>query len=285
MVSHYTYLVGWPKLDRWYYGKRSSAVTPKDDLWVNYFTSSKYVKEMRSIHGEPDVIEVRRVFSDREKCSKWETRVLRRMKVGRNNKMVNRTAQYPDFDRHGYVSVRDVDGKTMGVLVDDPRYISGELVPVGKGVPKTDDHKNKLSEVKLGSTPWNSGIHQWENKEHPKGMLGKTHSDDAKLLMSRSRSGKTIKKWDEETKKNHSIRMMGNGKGKVRINNGVVETTIDLRIEHMPYGFELGRLYGTTTGRKTYTNGVLEIKLLPSSVIPEGYTLGRKPYKKGGKKC
>lgn len=34
-----------------------------------------------------------------------------------------------------------------------------------------------------GYIPWNKGIHQWEDKEHPKGMLGKHHSVKTKQKM------------------------------------------------------------------------------------------------------
>ena len=60
----YTYLIGWRKLDKWYYGYRNRD-NPESDLWVEYFTSSKYVKEFRELHGEPDVVRVHRVFPDK----------------------------------------------------------------------------------------------------------------------------------------------------------------------------------------------------------------------------
>lgn len=47
--------------------------------------------------------------------------------------------------RKGRVSVKDKEGNTMSVSLDDPRYISGELVGVTKGVKLSDSHKSKIS--------------------------------------------------------------------------------------------------------------------------------------------
>lgn len=78
----YTYLVGWSKLDRWYYGVRSAnKCAPVDDLWKVYYTSSKYVKELRREHGDPDVIVVRRMFGNPTQAYEWEKKVLRRLGV------------------------------------------------------------------------------------------------------------------------------------------------------------------------------------------------------------
>lgn len=85
----YVYLIGWKELDIWYYGRRTADGCSPDDLWVKYFTSSKVVKKCRSIHGEPDVIMVRRTFDNKEECAKWETKVLRRLKISETGKWLN----------------------------------------------------------------------------------------------------------------------------------------------------------------------------------------------------
>ena len=77
----YTYLIGWSKLNIWYYGARWSKKADPSDLWVTYFTSSKAVARFRKVHGEPDVVQVRRVFPSMEAAARWETKVLRRIKA------------------------------------------------------------------------------------------------------------------------------------------------------------------------------------------------------------
>ena len=73
----YTYLIGWTKLDLWYYGSRWAKNCHPDDLWVKYFTSSNNVKRLRDIHGEPDVIEITDTFRTREEAKEWETIIIK----------------------------------------------------------------------------------------------------------------------------------------------------------------------------------------------------------------
>lgn len=89
----FTYLIGWSKLGVWYYvvhyAKKNKTAHP-ENLWKNYFTSSKYVKNMRLDFGEPDIIEVRRVFSSAEKALAWEVKVLRRLQVVDSDQWLNK---------------------------------------------------------------------------------------------------------------------------------------------------------------------------------------------------
>jgi hypothetical protein len=87
---HYTYLIGWKTLDRWYYGVRHCK-TAIPDLWVKYFTSSKHVAEFRKLNGEPDIVEVRKTFDCRKEAIDWEHRVLKKLRVVTNVRWINRS--------------------------------------------------------------------------------------------------------------------------------------------------------------------------------------------------
>ena len=84
-------LFGWSWLDIWYYGVRYKHDCHPDDLWSSYFTSSDYVAVQRWLYGEPDVIEVRQTFNDSLQARKWEHKVLRRMRVVKNDRWLNKT--------------------------------------------------------------------------------------------------------------------------------------------------------------------------------------------------
>lgn len=87
----YTYLIGWSKLNKWYYGCRFAKGCSPSDLWKTYFTSSKYVKRFREENGEPDIIEIRKTFDCVEKAGLWESKVLRRLAVINDEKWLNKT--------------------------------------------------------------------------------------------------------------------------------------------------------------------------------------------------
>lgn len=89
----YCYLIGWSKLDTWYYGveyaNNSQRIANPSNLWTTYFTSSKHVRTFIEEHGEPDVVQVRKLFSTREKAQLWECTVLRRLKVREKTNWLN----------------------------------------------------------------------------------------------------------------------------------------------------------------------------------------------------
>lgn len=87
----YTYLIGWSKFQKYYYGVRFAKNSTPKELWKTYFTSSKHVKKFRELHGEPDIIQVRKVFANVDEARLWETKVLKRMKVVQDNKWLNKT--------------------------------------------------------------------------------------------------------------------------------------------------------------------------------------------------
>lgn len=88
----YTYLIGWKHLNKWYYGVRFSKNCNPNDLWKTYFTSSKHVKKFIKENGNPNVIQVRKIFNTPEQAQIFEHKVLKRLKVINNNKWLNLTA-------------------------------------------------------------------------------------------------------------------------------------------------------------------------------------------------
>lgn len=91
MHKPYTYLIGWPEHDLFYYGVRYRKGCDPSDLWTKYFTSSKYVAEARLNLGEPTVVQIRKVFGDEVAARSWETRVLTKIDAKRDPRFLNRT--------------------------------------------------------------------------------------------------------------------------------------------------------------------------------------------------
>lgn len=90
MFVPFTYLLGWSKLNRYYYGVRYAKDCHPIDLGVTYFSSSKYVKEFIRLNGLPDIIQVRKTFESKIKALSWEKRVIIRMKMIGNEKWLNK---------------------------------------------------------------------------------------------------------------------------------------------------------------------------------------------------
>lgn len=91
MKTPFTYLIGWSKLNLWYYGARYAKGCRPDDLFTTYFTSSKYVHAIIAKHGLPDVIQVRRRFKTAKPALIWEQKVQRRLNMHRDKKWLNKS--------------------------------------------------------------------------------------------------------------------------------------------------------------------------------------------------
>lgn len=114
----YTYLIGWSKLNKWYYGVRFSKKCHPTDLCKTYFTSSKHVHEYIKIYGIPDIIQIRKTFDDPKKARLWENKVLRRLNVIHDIKWINKSINLSICPE---AALRGAKNKKPYKL-NDPRY-------------------------------------------------------------------------------------------------------------------------------------------------------------------
>jgi hypothetical protein len=104
IYTPYTYLIGWSKLNKWYYGcsyKSKTKIANPEQLWKSYFTSSKKVKQFRKLHGEPDIIQIRKTFNTAEDALKWESKVILRMKMVESDIFLNQRNMSGQFKNKG----------------------------------------------------------------------------------------------------------------------------------------------------------------------------------------
>ena len=85
----YTYLIGWSKENKYYYGCQYGKKAHPSNIWVTYFTSSKYVKSFALKYGKPDIIQIRKTSNSPEKIKIWEDTVLRRIGATFSDKFLN----------------------------------------------------------------------------------------------------------------------------------------------------------------------------------------------------
>lgn len=96
IYTPYTYLIGWSKFGRYYYGVRFAKGCHPSEFWKKYFTSSKFVTEFRKDHGEPDIIQIRKTFKTHTEACLWEGKVLKRLNVVNDDKWLNKWSGTPE---------------------------------------------------------------------------------------------------------------------------------------------------------------------------------------------
>ena len=149
MSTPYTYLIGWSDKDTFYYGVRYANGCHPSELWKTYFTSSKYVKSFVEENGSPDIIKVRKTFTNTDLARFWEHKVLRRFNVRSDNRFLNKT-----------------DNISMPILLgkDNPMF--------GKTRVFTDEWKRNMSKSCVGRRPPFTGL---------------KHTDETKIRISKTK--------------------------------------------------------------------------------------------------
>lgn len=181
----FTYLIGWNAHNKFYYGVRYAKGTGPDSLWKTYFTSSKSVKTFREHYGEPDVIQVRKQFTDKEDAKNWELRVLTRLGVPKNKKYLNLTRSLkPDSTpkdgvRNGFFGKKHTE-ETRAKMRASNLHLQNFL-----GKKHTEETKAKISAAQVDRPPASAETRAKIGAASVgrKPMLGKKHSEAAKQKM------------------------------------------------------------------------------------------------------
>lgn len=167
----YTYLIGWTKLNTFYYGceysNSDARIANPDNLWTIYFTSSKTVKAFREKHGEPDLIQIRKTFIDAKSTRLWESKVLDRLKVTKKRYFLNKRggswkwAIYEMTDEvKNKISVSHI-GKKMPKDAVKKRI---ETLKAKGGYTVSDSTRKKISESGKGVPQPQSFIEKMKDK-------------------------------------------------------------------------------------------------------------------------
>jgi hypothetical protein len=193
MSIFFTYLIGWKKYDRWYYGVRYSKKCNPNDLWNTYFTSSKHVRQFRKEFGEPDVIEVRHTFTSKESAVLWEERVLKKMNARSNEKWLNKN----DASAPPVMTGEDHPLYGVGHTEEAKRKVSISNKGKTKGIPKSEEHKRKISEARKRNWATNSELKKRMSEMNKGNTYGKAHkgwnpSEETRKRMSKSAKTKTL---------------------------------------------------------------------------------------------
>lgn len=198
-MYHYTYRITNKKLNKHYYGTRTSKRKPEEDIGICYFSSSRDKWFIRDQKDNPQdyKYKVIKIFNTRKEAIEMEIKLHNKFNVGINESFFNKTKQTSTgFDRTGIVFNIDFKGK------NNPFYNK-------KHSEKT---KEKISKSKIGKK-WSEERHNLFKKNyikenHPN--YGKKLKDSTKEKISKSNKDKII---SEETKKKLSNAAKGNKNG------------------------------------------------------------------------
>ena len=192
-IQSYTYLIKCKVTGQVYYGSRTKNVrlkrTPLEDLMIYYTTSSNDVNDLIKQYGiEAFDWEVRQTFNDLAKPGVWETKVLRRMKV---------------LQRRDIWLNANIAGKKV-LTKSGAKKISA----THKDKPKTEEHKQKLSDVQKGKRKVNS----------------KNKTPEYRALMSTLKSGVNNPMYGKGCTEERAANISAAKKGKPAKNKGHKET-------------------------------------------------------------
>lgn len=189
MAVPYTYLIGWTKEDKWYYGVRYAKDCHPSDLWNPYTTSSKHVDNFMKKHGDPDIIEVRRTFASIEDAQNWESKVLKRLGAVKLKKWLNYTDNslpYPDGENNPMYGKEGAStGKSWYNNEIDERYSKTPIPNWNKGRLKRLWYTNGNEEMWTTSPPDGWWLGRGISMKTPRGR----HSEERKQNISISKKG------------------------------------------------------------------------------------------------
>ena len=172
-MNHYVYRITNKVTKLHYYGKRSCTCDPKLDLGIKYFSSSKdkaFIADQK-INTNNYKYKVIKKFNTAKEAIEYEIKLHNKFNVGINPKFYNKAKQTAlKFSTTGKTTVKDLQGNTMQVDVNDPRVYTKELIGINTGYRHSENTRAKIS----------------------KGHTGKKRSQEHKDNISKARKGKPI---------------------------------------------------------------------------------------------
>lgn len=164
----FTYIIGWSKHKKFYYGAKYAQGCQPSDLWESYFTSSEYVKEFRKKFGEPDIIKIHKIFDDKDSCVMFETQYLSRIDAKNHPSFLNKSNGKKNFggvQNHSEVTKTKIKNAMKEIAKNDIEF-SKKMSEAGKkiqGKRKTEQHKANMSKARKGVPKSNSFKEQVSN--------------------------------------------------------------------------------------------------------------------------
>lgn len=194
---------------KYYYGMHST-----NNLDDGYKGSGVLLREAFNKYGKDNfTTEILKFFDTREELSEYERLFIDDKLIGDDMCYNIGLGGIGGFLSNKTIPVYDKEGNIIGVSNDDPRFLSGELVSILKGVPKDDKTREILSKSVKEYFNTEEGLKRrkqiekeraiyWESEEGQE--MKKKISDNNKKFYATER-GKDIKSRGLETRRRNGV--------------------------------------------------------------------------------
>lgn len=173
-MYHYVYRITHITLNKHYYGCRSTKHTPKEDLGVRYFSSSKDKEFINDQCENPNDYRYKiiRICNTRKEAIKLEIKLHNKFDVGINESFYNRVKQSSNkFDTSGKALYVDENGQHVFISNEEAKKRC--LIAVSKGRKWTEEAKRKAKhhrkkrepiteETRQKMSEWQKGKPKWD---------------------------------------------------------------------------------------------------------------------------
>lgn len=233
---HYVYRITNTKLNKHYYGVRTSKIEPHKDLGFNYFSSSSDHEFREDQKNNPQNYKYTIVseFNSREEAMWLEIKLHTKFNVGINESFYNKCkATTTGFDKTG-VKVSEETRKKLSIasknMVRKPTSdeTRKKLSIASKGRILTEEHKANISQTKAGhvtSEETKAKLREAANIQHRNPVSEETrrkislsnmgrinkHTPESKAKLSKAATGR-IKSQEERDKIRDALRKANKGK-------------------------------------------------------------------------
>ena len=212
---HYFYKITNNLNNHFYYGVHNTY-----NLDDGYMGSGKRLHMAYKKYGIENFTKViLKYFDTAKEAFEYEAKVVN-LDLTKSNDCYNLACGGQSFNTFGRFAARDKDGNIFGISVDDPRYLSGELVHVTKNYFTAKDKDGKHYRITKEDPRWISGELVGLTKGIP-------FSDEYKENMKKAIAGKH---------KNHIYRYVCNEDGPILIKYEEQE-------KYLQNGYQLGKRF------------------------------------------
>ena len=180
---HYVYRITNTKLNKHYYGTRTTGISPCKDLGIKYYSSSSDTQFREDQKNNPQHYKYTIVseFDSREAAMRLEIKLHDKFDVGINESFYNKCkATTTGFDVTGS---KEIGRKISEILKGRANTWGDKISESLKDYVKTEEHRLNISKA---------------NKGRVSTFKGKSHTEEAKSKMSKVHKGKTISNEQKE---------------------------------------------------------------------------------------